>query len=119
MNDKLQNGNRVITTDLFYFEPKNGDIVTFSCSNYIKSNTMLYIKRVIASKGSKVTYNPEKQTISVNWKKEVYDINCIEYGRIYLTSLGKYNVFELNEISIDAWLSYDIKNEFIMPEEKF
>ena len=50
MNDKLQNGNRVITTDLFYFETKNGDIVTFGCSNYVKSNTMLYIKRVIASK---------------------------------------------------------------------
>lgn len=115
MNDTLENGNRVVTTDLFYTEPKNGDIVTFDCSNYVKSSPMLYIKRVIASKDSNISYDANKMTISVDGKEEVFGIDTKEYARIYLTATDKYDVFDLtNEILLNAEVEYS----FVMPKGK-
>ena len=118
MNDTLQSGNRVITTDIFYFEPKNNDIITFDCSNYIESSPKLYIKRVIASKNSKVEYIPDRSTLIVDGKEVAYNISTIDYGRMYLTATGASTNEGLLDIPIEFWLSFEIKNEFIMPEGK-
>ncbi len=114
MNDTLTSGDRVMTTDLFYGEPNVGDIITFDCSNYVKSDTMLYIKRVIAKNGSKIEYDATNLTISVDGKVEVYDINSIEYARIYLTANDICNVFDLTIEMLTK--SYD--KSFVMPKGK-
>ena len=118
MNDTLVDGNRVLTTDLFYDNPKIDDIVTFDCTNYVKSQTMLYIKRVVASKDAKIEYDEENMTILVNGEEKVFDINTLEYVRIYLTANDLYNVFELNNMSTSEILALDYEKSFIMPNGK-
>lgn len=117
MNDTLKNGDRVITTDMFYTEPNKGDIVTFDCSNYVRSNSTLFIKRVIAKNGSKVEYNSENLTLSIDGEVKVFDIDSFEYTRIYLTSFDTYSVFELNNTLLGEKYK-EIDKSFTMPKGK-
>ena len=117
MNDTLHNGDRVITTDLFYYEPNVGDIVTFDCSNYVRSNSTLFIKRVIAKDGSKVEYDSEKLTLSIDGEVKVYDIDSFEYTRMYLTANDMYSVFDLT-YSLLGDKYKEIEKEFVMPKGK-
>lgn len=115
MNNTLKSGDRVLTTDLFYIKPNNGDIVTFDCSNYVHSTPTLFIKRVVANEGSKIKYDPRTLTLYVNGSEVAYSIDTVEYSRMYFTALDIYNVFEFNELD-KSKLEYE--NEFVMPKGK-
>ncbi len=114
MNDTLKNGDRVVTTDLFYSTPKKGDIVTFDCSNYVNSNSTLFIKRVVATKDSYIEYDSTNLTLSVDGEVCVYDIDTKEYARIYLTANDIYKVSDLTS----AILYQEYEKSFTMPKGK-
>ena len=79
---------------------------------------IVYQSEVIASKNSKVEYIPDRSTLIVDGKEVAYNISSIDYGRMYLTATGASTNKGLLDIPIEFWLSFEIKNEFIMPEGK-
>ncbi|MBR4880676.1 MAG: signal peptidase I [Clostridia bacterium] len=80
MNETLQHEDILILSDLFY-TPKNGDIVVFATSHNDGKGTGYdtpYVKRVIATAGQVVDYDPETNVVTVDGKvpeKEDYAVH--------------------------------------------
>lgn len=117
MNDTLNNGDRVLTSDLFY-SPNIGDIITFDCSNYVHTEPTLFIKRVVAKEGSKIKYDSRTLILYVDDNEAAYSIDTIEYSRMYFTALDLYTVFELKALSFNELNELEYENEFVMPKGK-
>lgn len=62
MNNTLENGEILVTTDIFY-EPKQGDIVVFHLSNEYYNKPL--IKRVIATEGQWVDIKKEGNKLKI------------------------------------------------------
>ncbi len=68
MNNTLQDGERLIVTDLFY-TPKQGDIIVFHLSNDHYNKPL--VKRVIATGG---------QTVEINMTKNIIKVDGVVYN---------------------------------------
>ncbi len=65
MNNTLQNGEMLLTTNIFY-EPKQGDVVVFHLSNEYYEQPL--VKRVIATEGQTVKLNFVTGEVTVDGK---------------------------------------------------
>ena len=65
MNETLQNNDLLIISDLFY-EPKQGDIIVFESK--ITTYEKPYVKRIIATEGQTVDYDPSSGAVTVDGK---------------------------------------------------
>ncbi|MBR6072492.1 MAG: signal peptidase I [Acholeplasmatales bacterium] len=74
MYDTFDEGDKVICTDVFYY-PKKNDVVIFDSHNY-SGRDELYIKRVVATEGDKVSY--ENNILYINGIKE--EIQRVDYS---------------------------------------
>lgn len=61
MNPTLWDGERVIVTDFFY-TPQVGDVIVFT----LRGNTEPYIKRILATEGQTVDFDPETASLIVD-----------------------------------------------------
>lgn len=65
MNETLQEDDLLIVSDLFY-EPKQGDIIVFASKETTYEKP--YVKRIIATGGQTVDYNPSTGAVTVDGK---------------------------------------------------
>lgn len=81
MNNTLQNGDRLLCSDLFY-TPHRYDIVVFDAANYT-SEELFFIKRVIAVEGDRIRLYKDtlgtNTTVYINDDIEIKDINETEF----------------------------------------
>ncbi len=101
MYDTLENGDALLSTNLFY-TPKKGDIVIFDShdyqeSSYDESSHSFYIKRVMAVKDDVLSFDYVTLTFYINGE-EIYDF---ERGDGSNTSVNSwYNIIEsINDIT--------------------
>ena len=89
MNETLQDSDVVIISDLFY-TPSQGDIVVFesTTTGYDKP----YIKRVIATEGQTIDYDPDSGVITVDG--EVLQEDYATYKGVQRSSQSYTSMFE-------------------------
>ena len=100
MNNTLQNGDRLLCTDLFY-TPKRDDIIVFDAANYIP-NEKFFIKRIIAVEGDKISMFKSE----INTTIYINDLECNDLTEVDFTKLR-------TNIGI-----FDSENEFVIPKDK-
>lgn len=70
MNETLQENDLLIISDLFY-EPKQGDIVVFESK--VTTYEKPYVKRIIATEGQTIDYDPSTGAVTVDGKLLIED----------------------------------------------
>ncbi len=65
MNETLQEDDLLIVSDLFY-EPQQGDIIVFASKETTYEKP--YVKRIIATEGQTVEYDPSTNAVTVDGK---------------------------------------------------
>lgn len=89
MNPTLENGQRLITSNLFY-TPKYGDIIIFQ--NPEAKNKKVLVKRVIATEG---------QTVAIDFDKGEVKVDGEVLDEPYIKELTSYRAdFFQNEVTV-------------------
>lgn len=92
MNNTLQNGDRLLCTDLFY-SPKQGDIIVFNASQYTKKlygnyDDKFFIKRVVAVAGDELTLSIQNEgTTSEVVTFYVNNVECPDVSKSEFTKV--------------------------------
>ncbi len=88
MNETLQHQDVLILSDLFY-TPKNGDIVVFESQQTGYDEP--YVKRVIATEGQVVDYDPITGEVTVNGEVPKWEQYATHKGNQRLTYYAEIN----------------------------
>ncbi len=88
MNETLQHEDILILSDLFY-TPKNGDIVVFE--SQVTGYDEPYVKRVIATEGQVVDYDPISGEVTVNGEVPQWEQYACHKGSQRLTYYAEIN----------------------------